>query len=83
EEATELQRERLQAEKQIAMQQILLAAQPAQPAQPVTYQIVPGEPATAAPILQAAPSPAALPKQDNMILILGLAVIGFLLFTKK
>ncbi|MBA7641498.1 hypothetical protein ES703_49182 [subsurface metagenome] len=86
-EATELQRQRLDAEKQIALQQLLLANQPAQP---VTYQIIPGEPVTAP--VQTAPGistpmlgQAVSPKQDNTILILIVAAIAicFLLFMKK
>lgn len=87
-EATELQRKRLDAEKQIALQKILLTSQPA--VQPI-YQIRPGEPVTAAPA-QTAPGismpmlgQAVSPKQDNTILILIVAAIAicFLLFTKK
>lgn len=87
-EATELQRKRLDAEKQIALQQILLANQPTPP---ITYQIIPGESVTAAPV-QTAPGistpmlgQAVSPKQDNTILILIVAAIAicFLLFMKK
>jgi len=81
-QATKLQRERLDAEKAIAMQKVLLSSQPA--AQPI-YQISPGEsPATGPVIMQPAAGSVVSPKQDNTILILivAAAVIFFLLFRK-
>lgn len=79
-DVTELERERLEAEKRIALQRLLLSSQQTTVS---PYPMSPTEPITPATI-QVAPAQAVSPRQDDtFFIILALAVIGILLFYKK